>query len=119
MFFTLFLTDSLNTRTAGVAINLQRPAAVILTASTKTRFAPVYAWCGCNVSVEQILRSHNFINLSTKTVLLKGKGKNWTQNWKKFHICIAANKTHSESSVAVHLQYAVLLHLKQSLLVLF
>ena len=30
--------DAVNTRTAGVAISVQRPAAVILTASLKTRF---------------------------------------------------------------------------------
>ena len=85
---------------------------------SENAFSPVYAWCGCNLSVEQILRSLNSISLFTKTVLLEGKGKNWTQNWEKFHICIAANKTHSESSVAVHLPHAMLLHLKQSLLVL-
>ena len=45
-----------NTRTAGVAISLQRPAAVILTASPKTQFYLVYALCGCNLSVEQIIR---------------------------------------------------------------
>ena len=54
-----------------------------------------------------------------KTVLFEGKDKSWTQNWKMFHICVLAHITHSESSVAVHLPLTVLLHLKQSFLVLF
>jgi len=56
---------------------------------------------------------------SQKAVLFEENGKNWTQNWKMFHICFVAHLTHSDSSVAVHLPHTVLLNLKQSLLILF
>ena len=54
-----------------------------------------------------------------KAILFEKNGKNWRQNWKMFHIYFVAHLTHMDSSVAVHLPHTVLLHLKQSLLVLF
>ena len=77
----------------------------------------------CGVVANQVLKKYlDHVTesiYSQKTVLLEGKGKNWTQKCKNFHICIVASIIHSESSVAIHLQHTVLLNLKQSLLVLF
>ena len=52
----------------------QRPAAVILTASPKTHFTS-NAWFGCNLSVEQILRSRNSINLFTINGFISREGQ--------------------------------------------
>ena len=75
---------------AGVAISLQRPTALILTVSPKTRFYQ-YMMRGVvatSQSVEQIL-GHVTQSTYPQTVF-EGKGQNWTQNWKMFHIYVVA-----------------------------
>ena len=40
---------------------------------SENAFLLVYAWCGCNLSVEQIFRYRNSINLSTKNSFIARK----------------------------------------------
>ena len=43
--------------------------------SSENAFLLVYASCGCNLGVEQILGLRNSINPSTKIILLEGRAK--------------------------------------------
>ena len=103
---------------ARVAISPQQLAADILSTSTKMHF---YWYMHGVVATEVLNKYLGHVTQSIyqqKKFYLKGRAKTGHKIEKCF-IFALSHISHSESSVAVHLPHRVLLHLKQSLLVLF